>query len=202
MANGSEWRRGADFQAARYPNLTYRDCYGRIHSFLREERTIRNALEALQTATHGMDGRRFQAYLAAEEQRFGFSRTLAVIPEGDLLSPNAFWDYLMRGEPLVDLSASDAGGHGVLTHRVQWVLLGQWNERTASLRTPIPTLYRNLADPNARALKGTGKSGPVFDSAWEELFDSEEWNATSPEQVFGYTKRHYPGLHGRMRWQP
>ncbi|MBR0641533.1 LirA/MavJ family T4SS effector [Plastoroseomonas hellenica] len=202
MANGEKWDRGADFQAARYPGLAYRDCYSRIHGFLREEQNIRKALEALQIATNGMDGKRFQAYLAAEEQRFGFSRTLGVIPAGPLLSPNAFWGYLMRGEPLVDHSASDAGGHGVLTHRVQWVLLGQWNERTASLRTPTPTLYRNLADPNARALRGPGKSGPIFDSVWDELFDSEEWNATSPEQSFGYAKRHYPGLRSRWEWSP
>lgn len=202
MANGEKWERGADFQAARYPGLAYRDCYSKIHGFLREEQSVRTALEALQTATQGMDGRRFQAYLAAEEQRFGFSRTLGVIPEGDLISPNAFWDYLMRGEPLVDLSASDRGGHGVLTHRVQWVLIGQWNRHAAALRTPIPTLYKNLADPKARALKGMGKSGPVFDSVWDELFDSEEWNATSPEQSFGYAKRHYPNLRSRWEWTP
>ncbi|MBR0641541.1 LirA/MavJ family T4SS effector [Plastoroseomonas hellenica] len=217
MPNGSRWDRGGNLSLDRYRGLDFRRSYHRIHDFLREEPLVRAGLERLHQATAGMDRLRFQGYLAKEEQRFGFAKKPGVIPQDQsLLKASRFWTHLFNGEPLIDLGAGDKGGHGVLTHRVQWVLVGQWNERndaSRQLEAPIPVLYRNLAAGGARVLSADGQDklaagdkidtgkGSFFDSVWDDVFDSQAENATSPEQVFGYTERHYSGLHDRMLWQ-
>lgn len=213
MANGSGWNRGAELPLRRYPGLEFRKCYSKVHGFLREKAQVQDGLERLDRATLGMDRTRFRAYLAQQEQRLGFARDPGVIPkEASLLKASRFWGYLMRGEAMVDLGAGDAGGHGVQTHRMQWLLVGQWNERARQLETPVIALYRNLAAGNARVLSAHGRSvldqggtidtekGKFFDSLWDDLVDSEEENGTSPEQLFGYMKRNHAGLHDRMLW--
>lgn len=217
MANGSGWNNGAELPLRRYPGLEFQKCYSGIHGFLREKSQVQDGLERLDRATLGMDRTRFRSYLAQEEQRFGFAKDPGVIPkEASLLKASRFWGYLMRGEAMVDLGAGDAGGHGVLTHRVQWLLVGQWNDRARRLESPVIALYKNLAAGNARVLTDSGKAAlekggkidtdfekakvKFFDSLWDDLFDSEEENGTSPEQLFGYMKRNHAGLHDRMLW--
>ncbi len=213
MANGSGWNSGQKLSLDRYRGLEFRKCYGAVHDFLRDEGQVRGGLARLEAATGGMDRARFRAYLGQEERRFGFAPDPGVIPkEESLLKASRFWGYLMRGQPLVDLGAGDAGGHGVLTHRVQWLLVGQWDEQARALKTPIVSLYRNLAAGNARVLSTAGAAlvagggkidtgrGRPFDSVWDEVVDSEAENATSPEQLFGYLQRHYAPLSDRMRW--
>jgi hypothetical protein len=217
MPNGSRWGRGGDLSLDRYRGLDFRRSYLRIHGFLREEPLVRASLDRLQQATNGMDRTRFQDYLAKEEQRFGFTSKPGIIPrDQSLLKASRFWTHLFHGEPLIDLGAGDNGGHGVLTHRLQWVLVGQWNERNGpshQLEAPIPVLYRNLAAGTARVLSADGQEKLAaghkidtgkyrfYDSVWDDVFDSDAENGTSPEQVFGYTKLQYPGLHDRMLWQ-
>lgn len=199
MPSKPNWGGGQDLAVGRFPRLGHQDCYRRINDFLQEERQVRSGLDRLNAATQGMSRDQFRAYLATQEQRFGFAAPV-ILPAGPLLSPQAFLDHIARGQPLIDLSGSDKGGHGVQTHRVQLVMVGQWNEQHGKLRTSLVQLYRELGADAARLLKPGGPTGTTFDTLWDELLDSNADNATSPEQVFRYTQHHYGGFHDRMLW--
>lgn len=199
MPSKPNWGGDQDLAVGRFPRLGHQDCYRRINDFLQEERQVRSGLDRLNAATQGMSRDRFRDYLTTQERRFGFAAPV-ILPAGPLLSPQAFLDHIARGQPLIDLSGSDNGGHGVLTHRVQLVMVGQWNEQRGTLRTSLAQLYRELGAEAARLLKPGGPTGTTFDTLWDELLDSNADNATSPEQIFRYTQYHYDRLHDRMLW--
>lgn len=222
MANGlgaTPWVTGVAPNLGRYANLLYRDRYLSIDGFLRDERAVQEGLTRLQTATQGRDQMAFRAYLAEEEQRFGFSAQLGVITAADdLIKASRFWLFLMRRQALVDIGAGD-DDHGVLIHRVQWALVGQWNDRMGGVLGPtsaIAELYANLGGANARLLTkdaktqidagaklNTGAKGyRVFDSVWDDVFDATGRisNATKPEYLRAYIEARFGGLNARMRW--
>jgi hypothetical protein len=214
------WNAGEELDLGRYRQLAFRDRYLKIYDFLRNEHRVNEGLALLERATGGMNQAKFRDYLAAEEQRFGFARQLGVITvEDDLVKASKFWLYLMQRQAIVDMGAGD-DDHGVLIHRVQWVLAGQWNERSGHTLGPsgaIGELYQNLGSANARVLTetaarrmatgwklntGAKNMGRIFDSVWDEIFDAS-WprqDATRPEYLRAYIQARYSALYARMRW--
>lgn len=212
------WDRGSPINLQPYPNLLFRQSYVAIHDFLRNEAEVRQQLDALDQATAGMGQQGFQAHLAALEAGFGFNSQLGVITtDDDLIKSSRFWLYLMNRQPLVDYGAGETD-HGVLIHRVQWALIGQWNARTGrATGAPgaIAEIYQNLGAANARAITpqmqqrmdqgaklDTGAKGVrVFYSVWDELVDASMplSNATVPEYFRRYIEYRYPGLYARVR---
>ncbi len=202
-----------------YPSLIFGERYREISIFLRNEQSVREGLRHLDAATAGMGQQACRAYLAAQEQRYGFSATLGVITDQDaIIKGSVFWTYLYRRQALVDIGAGDFE-HGVLIHRLQWVLIGQWNDRMRGPLGPpsmIGELYGNLGAAHARVLTtqgrqiiaaggqiGTGIQGQrPFNSVWDELCDAfrPRENGTVPEALWAYVQRVFPALSQRLRW--
>jgi hypothetical protein len=214
------WNAQGEFDPGRYRHLLFGDRYRQVSDFLRNERSVAEGLGRLEQATQGMNQGRFRDYLATEEGRFGFARETGVITEqDDLVKASRFWLFLMRRQAIVDIGAGDAD-HGVLIHRVQWVLVGQWNERAGGALGPsvaIGELYQNLGAANARVLTagaaqrmqagwkldtGAQGVGRIFDSVWDDVFDAfpPRQNATVPEYLRAYIQARHGALHARMRW--
>ncbi|WP_426957818.1 LirA/MavJ family T4SS effector [Muricoccus radiodurans] len=219
MAN-NPWNASAPLSLARYPNLLYADRYHRIHEFLRDERSVRDGLLRLEQATTGMSQAAFRDYLTAEEVRFGFSpHPVTITVKDDLVKASKFWLFLIKRQGMIDLGAGDAD-HGVLSHRVQWTLVGQWNERAHHRLGPtkfIGELYGNLGAANARLLTdnarqrmaagwklntGAEKVGRLFESVWDDVFDASypSDDGTRPEYLRGYIQARHSALYARMRW--
>ncbi len=213
------WNGDLRLDLARFPNLLFGDRYRFISDFLRDEHEVRRGLSELDAATAGMGQQPFRAYLAAQEQRFGFSPTLGVITQqDDIIKGSIFWTYLYRRQALVDIGAGDVE-HGVLIHRLQWVLIGQLNDRLGSPLGPptmIGELYGNLGAAHARVLTARGRQiiaggGQIgtgipglrpFDSVWDEICDAfrPRENGTVPEALWAYVQRRFSGLTQRLRW--
>lgn len=226
-SSGSKpWNPGNPLDLSPFPNVLFADRYERIHEFLRDQKLVRDGLLRLDMATAGMGQPACRAYLAAEEKRFGFSPIIATITEqDDLIKASRFWTYLYQRQALIDIGAGDAD-HGVLIHRVQWVLIGQWNERTNGTVGPIRIigeLYGNLGAANARVLSAQGRQilaagGQIntgaqgqrpFESVWDELCDAfpqpkgrypAPQNATVPEYLRLYIEQRLADLHNRLLW--
>jgi hypothetical protein len=220
MSGTTGWNNNGAFNPAPFRHLLFGDRYARISAFLRSEREVAEGLARMEAATQGMDQAGFRAWLAGEEARFGFAQELGVITEqDDLVKASKFWLFLMRRQAIVDMGAGDAD-HGVLIHRLQWALVGQWNERAGRVLGPpavIGELYQNLGAANARVLTagaaqrmqagwkldtGAEGVGRIFDSVWDEVFDSfpPRQNATVPEYLRGYIQARHGALHARSRW--
>lgn len=217
-AGTSGWDSGVEEAALKaFPLLQYRDEYLQILQALSSEPAVSAGLAALQEATKGQNSVAFRAYLNAQETRFGFSRDVQQITSTDrLVKPSQFWLYLQARRPLTDIGAGEV--HGPLTHQVQWVLIGQWNDRNDRKIGPtdrIGELYQNLARANARLLAPelaeqvrtntlavpiNTAHGNVFKAAWDPLVDHTEIsNARMPEHLTYYIQRNFPELHGRMK---
>lgn len=212
--SNDQWdaRRAVDVSS--FPSLLYRDRYQAVGRFLLDRDAVNRGLDALQTASQGQNVASFGTWLTSEEVRFGLSADVKTIGSGDrLVKASMFWTYLFARRPLTDLGAGPL--HGAWTHRIQWVLIGRWNEATGSLgdRRAIGELYGNLGAGNARTLKpdrraaieagqeriDTGRSNPLL-SAWDNLVDSLSAvsNATYPEFLCWHIKSAYPALSARL----
>lgn len=214
------WDPGEVITLQNFPALLHRDRYLRIYEFLRDKTLVNDGIAALQAATAGMGQPGFRQYLHREERRFGFSPAPALIAgQAGLVKGSTFWTYLFRRQPMIDIGAGDQD-HGVLTHRVQWVLIGQWNERAGLPLGPaniIGELYGNLGAGNARVLTAEGRAlidgGGTIDTGtqsgaraitavWDALVDGgwPRQNATVPEYLRRLIAAQYQDLYARQRW--
>lgn len=215
------WNYGNPLDLRRFTAVSHREAYATIHDlFLRLQGRVQTGLTHLSRATDGMGRREFREYLASEEQRFGF-RTPATITRADgLIKGSRFWTILYQRQPIIDIGAGDED-HGVLIHRVQWVLIGQWNERERLRLGPpdiIGTLYGHLGSAGARVLsenavkllegggkvdtgKGAGGGQPMYHSVWDAVVDrTDVENATKPEFLRAFIEARFSPLYARMLW--
>ncbi len=211
------WQPAAGNPLADFPGLVGAEAYRAIHGFLTNEAEVRAALARIQAAVPGGAPDAVMRYLAAQEARLGFNPQLVTImPRDRLVKASLFWTWLQARRPIHDLGAGEY--HGAGTHRLQWVLVGLWNDGAGRLgpATSVADLYRNLAHANARRMRpevaeqvrtntlaqpiDTGRSNP-FVSAWDALFDGPfVANATSPEYLCGtFVATQFPLLHAAIR---
>ncbi|HYF07877.1 MAG TPA: LirA/MavJ family T4SS effector [Acetobacteraceae bacterium] len=219
--NQRPWEYGSPLDLRRFTAAAHREAYAAIHDlFLRLQSRVQTGLAELSRATDGMGRRAFQDYLAAEERRFNLGPPATITKADGLIKGSRFWMLLYKRHPIIDLGAGDED-HGVLIHRVQWVLIGQWNERSNFRLGPatiIGDLYGHLGTAGARVLsenavkllekggkvdtgKGAGGGQPMYNSIWDEVVDrTDVENATKPEFLRAYIESRYSALYSRMLW--
>jgi hypothetical protein len=211
------WQADTPSPIARFPGLIRAEAYAAIHRFLTTERLVRQALDRVAAANAGAGFAAFRQWMATEEARLGFSPEIVTIETGDrLVKASQFWLWLFHRKPLNDLGAGEF--HGASTHRLQWLLIGLWNDATGALGSPraVAELYAGLAHGNARLLKAewvtklaqnlpsavidTGRDNP-FHSVWDGIIDGPHVaNATSPEYLCAnFLATQYPALHPLVR---
>ena len=192
--------------------------YQRIYDYLNDRAAVDIELRAIDQATASKQS--FEAFLSKRESQFGFSSdiktilrdgtkekiatALGSVSDGDkyvsnegIIRETAFMQILSSKRPIVDLGV--LSDHGNMTHRVQWVMIGMWDQRTRALGLGdhLADLYQGLASSNARAKQpvpvneGKNLERPL----WDLIFDSFNFNATHPEYLhFQYVRNTMPGL--------
>jgi len=194
------------------------DRYQRIYDFLNDRAAVERELQAIDQATTSKAS--FRAFLERWEKQLGFSADVKTILRAgtkdkiaamfgtvsdgtkyadneDLIGETAFMQILAGKRPMVDLGVLQ--DHGTLTHRVQWVMIGMWDQRTRSLGVGefLAELYRGMAGGNARRQQmvpaDEGKLKPR--NLWDLMFDSFNYNATHPEYLHNqFVRGTMPGL--------
>jgi hypothetical protein len=152
--------------------------YQRIYDFLNDQGAVERELQAIDQATVGKQS--FERFLSKWENQLGFSAELKTIlrdgtkekvaaafgtmSDGDkyvsnegLIRETAFMQILSSKQPIVDLGVLE--DHGTLTHRVQWVMIGMWDQRTRALGTGefLAQLYQGLAGAVAQETARAGQ---------------------------------------------
>jgi Family of unknown function (DUF5636) len=182
------------------------DRYQRIYDFLNDRAAVETELRAIDQATTTRPS--FRAYLERWEKSLGFSADVKTIHRGgtkdkiaallgtksdgnkyvdneDLIGETAFLQILASKRPMVDLGVQP--DHGTLTHRVQWVMIGMWDQHTRRLGVGeyLADLYQGMASGNARIARPVPVVGGKTEqrNLWDTMFDSFNQNATHPEYL-------------------
>ncbi len=194
------------------------DRYQRIYDFLNNRLEVEHALQAIDQATTSR--RSFRAFLEKWERQLGFAADVKTILKSgtkeriaaalgttsdgakyadneDLIGEPAFMQILSCKRPMVDLGVLQ--DHGTLTHRVQWVMIGMWDQRTKRLGAGeyLAGLYQGMANANARKPQSVPADEGQFKprNLWDLLFDSFNFNATHPEYLHNrFVRDTMPGL--------
>jgi hypothetical protein len=180
--------------------------YQRIYDFLNDRSAVERELQAIDQATTNKPS--FRAFLEKCEKRLGFAAEVKTIlkfgtkekiaaalgttsddnkyvDNEDLIGEAAFMQILLSKRPMVDLGVQQ--DHGTLTHRVQWVMIGMWDQRTRSLGAGefLAQLYQGMASANARKKQLVPADGGknAARNLWDLMFDSFNSNATHPEYL-------------------
>jgi len=192
--------------------------YQRIYDFLNDQSAVEFELRAIDQATTSKQS--FEGFLSKWEKQLGFSAELKTIlrdgtkekiatafgttSDGDkyvsnegLIRETAFMQILSSKRPIVDLGV--LADHGTLTHRVQWVMIGMWDQRTRALGVGefLAELYQGMAGSGARKKQSVpANAGANVDRPlWDLMFDSFNANATHPEFLhFQFVQATMPGL--------
>jgi hypothetical protein len=195
--------------------------YQRIYDFLNDQSAVERELRAIDQATSGKQS--FQSFLTRWEHQLGFSaeiRTIlkdgtkekiathfGTVSDGEkyvsnegLIRETAFMQILSSKRPMVDLGVLE--DHGTLTHRVQWVMIGMWDQRTRALGVGefLAEYYQGLASGRARENHPVPVNGGANRAAplWDLMFDSFNGNATYPEFLhFQFVRNTMPGLYAK-----
>jgi hypothetical protein len=191
--SGQLWDSGKVDIKAIYPFVPYREKYEFIQDFLTDEQLVRKYLLLMDQRTSSKTD--FYALLTEHEHRYGFYPQVASIlqRQGGIPS-DMFLGYVRTRRPIMDYGAGH--GHGWLTHRVQWVMIGLWNDEFKRLGDPhvIADLYSLLASPGARRPQNSADA--PFRDLWDDLVDGlARNNATQPEFLhWEYVKANFGGL--------
>ncbi len=167
-----------------------------IQGFLMNEKEVRNALTTLDARTKAITKPdAFRAYLAQREAALGFSSEV-VAAEG-WLPPSVFLSHIQAKKPIYDIGAGK--NHGWVTHRVQWILIGIFDEEArflADANTTIADLYADIGSGQARDPQNSSRN------LWNDLLDrggeepNQSGNGCSPEHLHNQLARlDYPRLH-------
>lgn len=204
-----------------FPTVPRVERYQRIYNYLNNRDEVMLELSAIDAATTSKQT--FRAFLETWERQLGFSSDVKTIhglgtkakiakhfntvpdrigyvDNEDLIGEGAFMQILSAKRPMVDIGAGSE--HGLLTHRVQWVMIGMWDQRTRSLGVGeyLVQLYQGMANPNARK-RATVRvvDGPDEPrNLWDIVVDSFNKNATHPEYLHDrFVRNVFPGLYAR-----
>lgn len=189
-----------------FPTVPRIEQYQRIYDFLNNRDEVLHELRAIDAATTSRQA--FRAFLERWERDLGFSSdvktihgigtkakiaqhlqtvpdTITYVDNESLIGEVAFMQILSAKRPMVDIGAGSE--HGLLTHRVQWVMVGMWDRRTRSLGAGeyLAQLYQGMANPNARKKPVVRVvDGPDEGrNLWDIVVDSFNKNATHPEYL-------------------
>ncbi len=204
-----------------FPTVPRIDRYQRIYDYLTNRDEVMLELSAIDAATSSRQT--FLAFLERCERELGFSsdvktihalghkenvaKLFSTVPDRvnyvdneNLIGETAFMQILSAKRPMVDIGAGSE--HGLLTHRVQWVMIGMWDRRTRSLGVGeyLVQLYQGLANPNARKkAKVRVVDGPDEPrNLWDIVVDSFNKNATHPEYLHDrFVRNVFPGLYAK-----
>lgn len=184
----------------KYNSLLYKDDYLKIQDFLCDEKLVTEVIQELydEYFYDCESPKTFTSRLTNVERFLGpFSYNVKRI--GGVLTPADFLQYVYAGRPLYDHGVTDA--HGANTHRMQWLMIAQYREKTKDIQQSARSLYANLACANSYALppQGTGTNVPKGSDfiqtgvgwlfLWDDLVDRnwhEARNATSPEWLHNF----------------
>ena len=204
-----------------FPTVPRVDRYQRIYDYLTNRDEVMIELSAIDAATSSKQT--FRAFLERWERQLGFSSDVKTIhgigtkekiaklfntvpdrinyvDNENIIGEAAFMQILSAKRPMVDIGAGPE--HGLLTHRVQWVMIGMWDRRTGSLGMGeyLVQLYQGMANPNARR---TPKVRVVDGrdeekNLWDTVIDTFNKNGTHPEYLHDrFVRNVFPALHAR-----
>ena len=204
-----------------FPTVPRIERYQRIYDYLNTRDEVMLELSAIDAATSSKQT--FRAFLERWERQLGFSADVKTIhgigtkekiakhfntvpdrinyvDNENIVGEAAFMQILSAKRPMVDIGAGSE--HGLLTHRVQWVMIGMWDRRTRSLGVGeyLAQLYQGMANPNARATQLVRVvDGPnERRNLWDIVVDSFNKNATHPEYLHDrFVKNVFPSLYDK-----
>jgi hypothetical protein len=180
------------------------DRYQRVYDFLNDRNAVAQELRAIDQATSSKQS--FRGFLERWERQFGFAADVKTILRSgtkdkiaahfgtvsdgtkyvdneDLIGETAFLQILASKRPMIDLGVQQ--DHGTLTHRVQWVMVGMWDQRTRSLGVGerLAEMYQGMSSSNARQkhMVPANEGKRVERNLWDLMFDSFNYNGTHPE---------------------